>query len=324
MNILALIVFIIVQILFIPLAIVGVVLVTYKQIVGSKRLGVSQTAIEVLNGRWTMDAFGIRADAASVALGGALPNNSLLGMWLCLFPLYLRYKIAGTNWLYPTVAARGEEGIANIIINRTIYFDEIIARTKDDVTQFVVMGAGFDTRCYGDLKNSHLTCFELDQAKTQGLKREYLGKAGIDAAHVYFAEVDFATEHWVEKLKAAGYDPGKKTLFLWEGVTLYLAETDVRSTLRAIKEHAAAGSVVVADLYAEQFVQGTMYPGMKTSLKALKITDEEFGFGIDYSPDAEGALRTFLESENTSLGDAYLMGRKTKKGTWMVVAEIHT
>jgi hypothetical protein len=41
MNIIALIVFIIAQILFIPIAIIGVALVAYKQLIVSKRLGVS-------------------------------------------------------------------------------------------------------------------------------------------------------------------------------------------------------------------------------------------------------------------------------------------
>lgn len=135
-------------------------------------------------------------------------------------------------------------------------------------------------------------------------------------------KVDFSTEHWYEKLKKAGYDPSKKSIFLWEGVTLYLSEKDVRNTLKEIKQHAASGSIIIADLYATVFVTGEMYPTMKTQMKSLKITDEEFGFGIDFSSDYENALKTFLESENIKAGDTYFMGYKTKKGTCMVVAEI--
>lgn len=42
------------QIAFIQLMVVGVLLVAYRQLVVSKRLGVSQTAIEVINARWTI------------------------------------------------------------------------------------------------------------------------------------------------------------------------------------------------------------------------------------------------------------------------------
>jgi methyltransferase (TIGR00027 family) len=323
MEFIALIVYIIVQILFIPFAIIGFSLVFYKQMYVSKKLGVSSTAVEVINGRWAMDIFGIRKDTASVKLNQQLPNNSILGMWLFLFPLYLQYKISGKPKFYPSIAKPGEEGIAHIILNRTLYFDNLIEKAKDNVEQFVVMGAGFDTRCYSDLKNSNLKFFELDQAKTQQLKREYLEKAGIDTSHVNFVEVDFSAEHWYEKLEATGYDPNKKSLFLWEGVTLYLSESDVRNTLKEIKANTASGSILVADFYALMLVKGEMYPGMKSSIKMLKITDEEFGFGIDFSSDYENALKSFLESENTELGDSYFMGFNTKKGTYMVVAEIY-
>ena len=73
MEFIVLLVFIIVQILFFPLAIVGFIFVAYKQTFVNKRLGVSSTAIEVINGRWTMDVFGLLKDTASVKLNHVLP-----------------------------------------------------------------------------------------------------------------------------------------------------------------------------------------------------------------------------------------------------------
>ncbi len=90
----ALIVFIILQILFIPLAIMGAVWVGYKQIVVSKKLGASQTAVEIINGRWTMHIFGLRDDHAAAKLTPVLPNTSTFGLWLALFPLYVYSRIA--------------------------------------------------------------------------------------------------------------------------------------------------------------------------------------------------------------------------------------
>ena len=62
MSLLSLVLYIPLQIAFIPLALIGFVLVAYRQMVVSKKMGISQTAIEILNGRWTMHAFGIRVD----------------------------------------------------------------------------------------------------------------------------------------------------------------------------------------------------------------------------------------------------------------------
>ena len=321
-KIIASLVFVVAQLYLLPLAVIGFVLVFCKQMFVSKRLGVSSTAVEVINGRWTMDIFGLRKDPATVKLNRVLPNTSTTGLWLVLYPLYLRYRISGEHWGYPTLADRGEEGLGHLGFNRTIYFDEIIDKLKDQAEQFVVMGAGFDTRCYGLLKDSNLALFELDQPKTQRLKRKYLEKAGIDASPVHFAEVDFAAENWYEALEKVGYDPTKRSIFLWEGVTLYLAEKDVRKTIQEIKAHTGPGSTLVCDLYAKKFVEGNYTPSMKSSQKMLKMTNKEFGFGLDFWADYQATLNTFLANLDTAARDTYFMGSKTKKGPYMVVTEV--
>ena len=139
MKLLSLVVFIPLQILFVPLALLGVVLVAYRQIVVSKQLGVSQTAIEVLNGRWTMYIFGIRDDKPTANLAAVLPNTSLFGLWLCLFPLWLKFKLSGTLSLYPRIPDVGAENIADLVIVRTLYFDRIIERAIGDIEQFVCL-----------------------------------------------------------------------------------------------------------------------------------------------------------------------------------------
>jgi methyltransferase (TIGR00027 family) len=319
LQLLSFLVFLALQIVFLPLAVVGVVLVAYKQMVISKRLGVSQTGIEVLNGRWTMHVFDMRSDDATVHLAQVLPNTSTFGLWLCLLPLWIKYKISGTYFGYPRIADEGAERVADLVTARTLYFDRIIGRVIGDVEQFVLLGAGYDTRAYGELERDGLAIFELDQSPTQQLKIASLERADIDAAHVCFVQVDFSQEQAFEKLKAAGYDPRKKTLFLWEGVTLYLAEKDVRKTMRDIRDNAAEGSVVVADFYSEQFVK----MGKKGSLggKALDYTGEGLGFGLNFADGFEETLRNFLQSENMEPGATFFMGRTRKKGPFMVVAE---
>ncbi len=321
-NILALVAFIILQILFIPLAIIGAILVAYRQLIVSKNLGVSQTAIEIINGRWTMHIFGLRDDYAAAKLNPVLPNNSTFGLWLALTPLYVYYRISGSTKWYPVIAKAGKEGLANLVINRTGYFDSIIDKAKTNAEQFILMGAGLDTRAYNDLTDSGLEIFELDQATTQQHKLEYLQKAGIDTAHVTFVETDFSQESWFSSLVEAGYDPSKPTIFLWEGVTLYLGEDSVRNTLRRVKANAAEGSIIVVDIYARRFVTGDYAPGLKASLPVLDTTDEQLAFGIEMANDYQQSLESFVTSEELTLGETYFMGYKTKKGTWMVVAEL--
>jgi hypothetical protein len=149
MNFLSLIVYIPLQIMFVPLALIGVYWVAYRQIGISKKLGVSQTAIEILNARWTMHAFGLRDDEATAKFAGVVPNTSVFGLWLALFPLWLKLQISGKPFAYPRIPDARAEGLANFIIVRTLHFDQVIDRVIDDVEQFVMMGAGYDTRAYG-------------------------------------------------------------------------------------------------------------------------------------------------------------------------------
>jgi len=321
-NIVALIIFIFLQTLFIPLAIIGAILVGYRQLIVSKNLGVSQTAIEIINGRWTMHIFGLREDHAAAKLTPVLPNSSTFGLWLALAPLYVYYRISGSTRWYPVIAKAGEEGITNLVLNRTGYFDKIINNAKNQAEQFVIMGAGLDTRAYNDLKNSSLGIFELDQAITQQYKLECLEKAGIDTSHVTFVETDFSQESWFGSLVKAGYDPSKRTIFLWEGVTLYLGEGAVRKTLRKLKANAAEGSLIVTDIYASRFVSGDHAAWLQASLPILDTTNEQLSFGLDMADDYQQALKSFVTSEELTLGATYFMGYKTKKGTWMVVAEL--
>ena len=255
MVVIAFTIYIAVQLALLPLGIAGAVLVAYKQLRVSQRLGLSQTAVEVLNGRWTMDVFGIRQDTAARKLARVVPNDSIPGLWLSLFPLYLLYRMTGRNYIYPRVAHEGHETVADLMIARTLYFDALIAAHLADAEQFVILGAGLDTRFYGPLADRGLTMYELDQADTQQMKRTRLQTAGLHADRVRFVEVDFAETGWTQGLLDAGFDSAAKTIFLWEGVTLYLDENAVTATLAALKALAAKGSVVFADIYADRFLR---------------------------------------------------------------------
>lgn len=317
MNLVSLVVFGVLQVLFIPLAVVGAILVGYRQIVVSKKLGTSQTAIEILNGRWTMHVFGMRDDEAAARIAAVLPNTSTFGLWLCLFPLWVKHKISGRYFAYPRIVDEGDEGITELVTARTVYFDRIIERALGHVEQLVVMGAGLDTRAYGALNRDGVRFFELDQPSVQKIKLEALQAAHVDSRHVTFVEADFSDGKALEGLREKGYDPSKQTLFLWEGVTLYLNEAEVRQTLKGIRANAAPGSVVVADFYSERFVKGM---GAATS-KTLQYTNEGLGLGLPFSSNYEQTLEEFLLSEGMKPGEADFMGRSDPKGPFMVVVE---
>ena len=151
------------------------------------------------------------------------------------------------------------------------------------------------------------------------MKIEWLGKAGIDASHVRFVSVDFTHDNVFNKLKASGYDTRKETIFLWEGVTLYLSEQNVRLMFREIGANAVSGSAVVADFYGNRFIQiGKSKAGSKT----LELTQEGLRFGLPFNKNHESVFDDFIRSEKLSAGETFFMGSSDKNGPFMVVSEI--
>ena len=307
------------QLIALPICIFGMLLISYRQMLVSKRLGVSQTAIEVFNARWTLHIFGMRKDPGAVKLGSVLPNTSTLGLWLALFPLWCKAKIAGEAEIYPRRVNPGFETVMDLFTARTFYFDHIITRHIPLVRQFVMLGAGMDTRPYGTLNINNLNVFEIDLATTQRLKIESLSKAKLATDHVTFVPMDFARDALFERLGAGRYDRHQKTLFLWEGVTLYLPEATIHQTLVKVFNQSVAGSALVADFYSDRLVTK-----MKSRLghKLLQYTQEAAQFSLNFDEAWEQKLRAFVQSTGFTLGETYFMGNQSPHGPFMVVAEL--
>lgn len=319
MTFLAWLIYIPLQILWLPFSILGVLWVAYKQIGRSQALGLSQTAVEIINGRWTGHVFGLREDVASYRLAGNLPNNSALGLLVALLPLLIARMIAGKPILYPQLPDDESSTIASMVFSRSRRFDSLIASYADGAAQLVVLGAGLDTRAYGPLASGNLTMFELDRATTQRAKRQAVARAKLDAGHVHYIEVDFADPDWITALLTSPYDPAAKTIFLWEGVTLYLGEADVRATLTTIRAHAAPGSVVLLDFYGQRMLA---MASKGVFARSLEATGETMHFGFDFTADAEGALSAFANALGYRLGQHFFLGSAHRAGAYLVVAAL--
>lgn len=184
-------------------------------------------------------------------------------------------------------------GIHEYVLARTRLFDEIFVDALDrGFSQIVVLGAGMDTRAlrFQDRSKS-TTVVELDMHSTQRYKRKILERKGIEMPKwLVFVPINFNKENIADVLAGAGYQEGQKTLFLWEGVTMYLEPEAVDDTLGFIRNSAAEGSIVAFDyvrasvlrceniLYGEQGVYDT-----------VARTGERWTFGID-----AGAVECFL------------------------------
>ncbi|MEY4249377.1 MAG: hypothetical protein RJA87_1010 [Pseudomonadota bacterium] len=318
MKLIAYLIYIPLQVLWLPLSLLGVILVGQKQIAVSAKLGVSWTAVEILNARWMMDLFGLRSDLAARQLTSNIPNNSAVGLWLFCFPLWITRWLCRTPFLFPLVSSPERTGFSNMVIMRTISIDEAIARNLEGTEQFVFLGAGLDTRAYGPLLNRDLAIFELDRSAILNLKLEGLKSAGIDATRAQYVEVEFKNSDWIDALTAAGYDRTRKTIFLWEGVSLYLTAQQVRETLDIVRTHMAPTSIVIADFYAAR----TLEWGAKTTFGYMEKSGEGLKFGLDFSVDPAGRLQTFVLENKMRLVGCTLFGGANRRGPLLAIAEL--
>src|SRR5690606_12307157 len=126
---------------------------------------------------------------------------------------------------------------------RVTFFDGVGVKYLDEITQFGVLVAGYDSRPYPCINRAQVISFVLYTPGTLAVKRETLAKVGVDAIGVTFVAADFEKEDWLERLLGAGFDTSQPALFIWEGVTMYLDRQVVEDTFRKIAR-VAKGSVV--------------------------------------------------------------------------------
>ena len=195
-------------------------------------------------------------------------------------------------------------GIHEYVLARTRLFDELFVDALERAfPQIVILGAGMDTRTLRfEGKNTSTTIFELDIHATQRYKREvYKRKKTTLPKSLVFVPIDFNKQRLADVLLEAGYQGGQQTLFLWEGVTMYLEADAVDGTLAFIRSSAAEGSIVVFDYVRASVLryENTLY-GEKDVRGTVARAEEGWIFGIE-----DGAIEGFLSERGFELLSHY-------------------
>lgn len=136
---------------------------------------------------------------------------------------------------------------------RTRAIDDATRRAvKDGARQLVIVGAGLDARAFRLDVLRDVAVFEVDHPATQAWKRARVAELTPLARDVRFVETDFERDDLRERLADAGHDAAARTVFIWEGVTMYLSSAAVEQVLRGVRASAVRGSTVVATYFEPQ------------------------------------------------------------------------
>jgi len=134
------------------------------------------------------------------------------------------------------------------IIARTRFFDgQVLSALSSGIRQVVICGAGLDDRGLR-FRTAGVRFFELDQPLTQADKACRLESIGAYMKGLTLVPVDFRCDDAAAKLEVSGHDVRQPSLFMCEGLLIYLTKQVGQRLLAALRSRAAAGSVLAASL----------------------------------------------------------------------------
>lgn len=207
-------------------------------------------------------------------------------------------------------------GAGNSCAARVRYIDDAVkACLGGGLEQLVILGAGYDTRAYRIEGLNKVRVFEVDHPATQRVKVEKIRELfGSLPDHVTYVPADLAVDELGQRLPGSGYDRSLKTLFVMEGLLMYLPPAIVDGVLSFVAHSSGKGSVIVFDYIPESVVDGTCaLEAGKNWRKGVTDAGEPFLFGIE-SGTVESFLarRGFAQVRNVTSEDykkAYFRGK---------------
>ena len=140
------------------------------------------------------------------------------------------------------------EWLVTSIEARTRFVDEQVERAiAAGCRQVVICGAGYDDRALR-FRTAGVRFIELDHPATQVDKARLLGVLGAGEPGVTLAPVDFRTDDVRAVLERAGHRASEPSLFIGEGLLVYLDRATCERLLAGLAERAAPGSVLAVSL----------------------------------------------------------------------------
>jgi methyltransferase (TIGR00027 family) len=152
----------------------------------------------------------------------------------------------------------------DLLVQRALAIDAEIAGAQ----QLVILGAGFDGRAHRMHGLDHV--FEVDHPATQAIKRQQARRLALTCRQLTYVACDFERDDLAERLQSAGHRADLPTVWIWEGVTLYLGDEALRATLATIAARSTAESTLVVDYHdADAPATASLYSWVRKLLLAV-------------------------------------------------------
>ena len=133
----------------------------------------------------------------------------------------------------------------HIVLRSRFSEDRLAEAVGRGITQYVILGAGFDTFAYRQpVWAKALKIFEVDHPATQAQKQLRLQQANMSLPpNLSFADIDFEHESLYDGLLRNRISFTEPSFFSWLGVTMYLKENAIDAVLRTIAQFPAKSEI---------------------------------------------------------------------------------
>lgn len=237
---------------------------------------------------------GVWATAVGVARVRALET----GREDALFRDPLAQAFATAGGLWPSSPPPGDEaarrrrmGVAFSIVIRTRFLDDLLLQAcASGVRQVVLLGAGMDSRAFRLDWPQGTRLFEVDTAVPLDFKASVLRQERAVARCERITVTVDLREDWPAALAAAGHDPAVATVWIAEGLLIYLPQDAVELLLARISAQSAPGSWMGLTLGSRGVIErfgADAVPGSAASMWVSEMPDDPVGWLAGHGWEAD-------------------------------------
>jgi methyltransferase (TIGR00027 family) len=138
-------------------------------------------------------------------------------------------------------------GMTEHLAVRTRLIDDAVSQAvQAGARQLVVLGAGLDARAHRMPQLEDVVVFEVDHPSTQQFKQKKARNQPVLARALHYVSCDFQRETFADALHSAAFDPSIPSIWIWEGVTMYLPSDVVAASLSMMSALSCMHSRLIA------------------------------------------------------------------------------
>ena len=176
-------------------------------------------------------------------------------------------------------------GFHEHLISRTKFIDELIEKSAvNGIEQYVILGAGYDSRAHRLELPSSLKIFEVDQPEVSDNKLAKLPKELPNSENVTYVNIDFSYQSLTAQLIDAGFDQKQSTIFTLEGVSQYITKEAVSSTIKELASLTKDANSIFFMSYVDELLDknpeacfGKGYPSPEKKANLIKSLSAKVG-----------------------------------------------